>query len=153
MQDELARVSDRLEVLCEERRQEAAKQVQNARYLSILDEDVHRLTAREEKLMEEHAKWLEAHPPGEQACQSACSTVVGQRECSGLSYECGRLGACAPRTSVLCDCKTQDGQAPCRGQATVACTGHTLKCSSQLDTTLHCWPLLSMSALLGCHLA
>ena len=85
MQDELARVSDRLEVLCEERRQEAAKQVQNDRYLRILDEDVHQLAAKEKLLMEMHAKWLEAHPPGEQSFQSACLTTnrAAQAGCAG----------------------------------------------------------------------
>ena len=42
----------------------------------------HNLTAREERLMEEaRAMRLEAQAPGEQACQSACCTVVEKCEC------------------------------------------------------------------------
>ena len=71
MQDELARVRDQLEVLRQQWLQEGAKQQPNDRLLNILDVNFHQLAAKEQRLMEMDAKWLEAHPPGEQACQSA----------------------------------------------------------------------------------
>ena len=76
MQDELARVREHLDFLCQQRRQEAAKQDQNDRLLQVLDEDIHRVAAEKQGLMEEHAKWLEANPPGEQSIQSASLTVI-----------------------------------------------------------------------------
>ena len=81
MQDELALVRGDLRILRQQRRGEAAKQQQNDRLLSTLDEDIPQLAAKEKLLMEMDAKWLEAHPPGEQACRSACLTVVEKREC------------------------------------------------------------------------
>ena len=76
MQDELALVREDLHTLRQQRRGEAAKPQQNDRLFKTLDEDIHQLAAKEKLLMEMHAKWLEAHPPGEQSFQSACLTVV-----------------------------------------------------------------------------
>ena len=78
MQAELALVREALRTL---RQQEAAKQQQNDRLLNTMDEDYRQLGAKEKLLMEMDAKWLEAHPFGEQPLQSACLTVVEMREC------------------------------------------------------------------------
>ena len=81
MQDELARVRDQLEVLRQQWLQEGAMQQPNDKLLNIMDVNFHQLAAEKQRLMEMEAKWLEAHPPGEQACQSASLTVVEKREC------------------------------------------------------------------------
>ena len=81
MQDELARVRDQLEVLRQDWLQEGAKQQPNDRLLNIMDVNFRQLAAKEERLMEMDAKWLEAHPPGEQSFQLACHAEVGNCEC------------------------------------------------------------------------
>ncbi len=82
MQDELALVREELRPLRQQRREELAKQERDGRLLDALDDDIRPLAAKEQMLLEEErAKQLEAHPPGEQACQSACLTVVETREC------------------------------------------------------------------------
>ena len=81
MQDELARVRGQLEVLRQQWLQEGAKQPPNDRLLNIMDVSFRQLATEKQMLMEMDAKWLEAHNPGEQACQSACLTVVEKREC------------------------------------------------------------------------
>ena len=81
MQDELARVRDQLEVLRQQWLQEGAKQQPNDKLLNIMDVNFRQLAAEKQMLMEMDAKWLEAHPSGEQAYQSACLTVVEKREC------------------------------------------------------------------------
>ena len=67
MQVELARVRDQLEVLRQQWLQEGAKQPSNASLLNIMEVNFHQLAAQEQRLMEVDAKWLEAHPPGEQS--------------------------------------------------------------------------------------
>ena len=77
MQDELTLIRQELRLVQQKRREEGAKQEPNDRLLEIYAADIHNLTAREERLMEEaRAMRLEAHPPGEQFFQSACLTVV-----------------------------------------------------------------------------
>ena len=77
MQDELALIRQELRLVQQKRREEGAKQEPNDQLVNIFAEDIKNLTAREERLMEEaRAMRLEAQAPGEQACQSACLTVV-----------------------------------------------------------------------------
>ena len=62
--------------------EEAAKQEPTALLMEVYKDTICNLTAREERLMEEaRAMRLEAQAPGEQACQSACLTVVEKCEC------------------------------------------------------------------------
>ena len=82
MQDELTLTRQDLRQVQQQLLEEAAKQEPRALLVEAYKETICNLTAREERLMEEaRAMRLEAQAPGEQACQSACRTVVENCEC------------------------------------------------------------------------
>ena len=83
MQDELALVRQDLHHAQQQLFREAAKQEpKDFQLMKVYEQAIRNLTAREERLMEEaRAMRLEAQAPGEQACQSACHTVVEKCEC------------------------------------------------------------------------
>ena len=86
MQDELARVSEQLELLCLQRREEASKQAQNGRLLDILDEDVRRMAADKQRL-------LEGQATGQQSFLLACHAVLEKTDCWCLGAKGGCLEA------------------------------------------------------------
>ena len=57
----------------------AGAKADSHRLLNILDVDIHRVAAKEERLIEAHAKWLEAQATGElraQGLSKLCAIVT-----------------------------------------------------------------------------